>query len=103
MTDAQKLKLAVGALWRIREIAMLEHHYSAQIKVAGIEGAAEGCLETLGILPTDACECDDCQERDKPCHSDCDIDESACQGCREARELAQDLDFERKILEGYPL
>lgn len=103
MTAEQKLSLAVRALLRILEIAQLEHHYPASVKVAGIEGAAEGCLETLGILPTDACECEDCQERDKPCHSDCDIGESACQGCRDARELSKDLEFERKLLEGYPV
>lgn len=50
-------------------------------------------------LVTAACDCDDCAEREKPCHSDCDAEE-ACQGCKELYEYNKEVCFEIDYAQG---
>lgn len=38
------------------------------------------------------CDCETCLDSEKPCAFDCDTDEP-CEGCREAREAAEDVGF----------
>lgn len=46
------------------------------------------------------CECSECQEREEPCHCDCDPDENECRGCYEARMDAEDARFAGLVAQG---
>lgn len=45
------------------------------------------------------CDCEDCIGSDAPCRCDCD-QENACTGCREARDLKTDTEFDIDTSQG---
>jgi hypothetical protein len=46
------------------------------------------------------CNCADCEEREHPCHCDCDPGDDECHGCKEAREDARDREFQFRVSQG---
>jgi hypothetical protein len=76
-----------------------EEDLVARLKAIFPKAAIVNTYQFKEPVDPDACTCDDCQDREYPCHGDCDED-SLCQGCREYREGLEEKEFEIDSLEG---
>lgn len=51
-------------------------------------------------LENDFCDCEDCLLCENPCQCDCDIDDTACIGCRDAADDTDEQEFYYKTNSG---